>query len=91
MEEIIKKVIHLAKLSFPKEELENFVKECEKIVSYFQELKKIYKEEREEREEKKTLELKCPLREDIIKFSDKNFLKNLPNFKGSYFRIKKIL
>ncbi|MEO0097695.1 MAG: Asp-tRNA(Asn)/Glu-tRNA(Gln) amidotransferase subunit GatC [candidate division WOR-3 bacterium] len=91
MEEIIKKVIHLAKLSFPKEELENFVKECEKIVNYFQELKKIYKNERKEISKKEDLEWKCPLREDIIKLGNKNFLKELPNFKGNYFRIKKIL
>lgn len=90
MEEIIKKVISLAKLSFPKEELDNFIKECEKVVNYFQELKKIYKEEKKEINEISLIE-KCPLREDIAKSGNKNFLKDLPNFKGNYFRIKKIL
>lgn len=90
MEEIIKKVIHLAKLSFAEEELENFVKECEKIVNYFQELKNMYKEEKEEKRKNETIG-ECPLREDITKINDKNFLKSLPNFKGGYFRIKKIL
>lgn len=90
MEEIIKKVIYLAKLSFPKEEMEDFIKECEKIVNYFQELKKLFKEEKGISKENELTE-NCPLREDTVKLSDKDFLKDLPNFKRGYFRIKKIL
>ncbi|MEO0088728.1 MAG: Asp-tRNA(Asn)/Glu-tRNA(Gln) amidotransferase subunit GatC [candidate division WOR-3 bacterium] len=90
MEEIIKKVISLAKLSFPKEELENFIKECEKIVSYFQELKKIYRREEKNDQETGLIE-ECPLRKDEAKIGDRGFLKGLSNFKGGYFRIKKIL
>ncbi|MCS7250196.1 MAG: aspartyl/glutamyl-tRNA amidotransferase subunit C [candidate division WOR-3 bacterium] len=91
MEEIIKKVIHLAKLNFSSEELENFIGECKRIVNYFQELKKILKEEENEKEEKEDYKGKSLLREDIVKLTDRNFLKSLPNFKGNYFRIKKIL
>ncbi len=90
MEEIIKKIIYLAKLNFPPEELEDFIKECGKIVNYFQELKKLSKEEKEICKETE-LTTKCPLREDTVKLGDRDFLKDLPNFKRGYFRIKKIL
>ncbi len=90
MEEVIKKVIALAKLKFDKEGLENFVKECEKIVEYFQKIKALKANERKE-----ALyflyQFKCPLREDKVEIFKNDFLRNSPRYKEGYFRIKKML
>jgi|UniRef100_A0A7V5XYY7 aspartyl/glutamyl-tRNA(Asn/Gln) amidotransferase C subunit len=90
MEEVIKKVIALAKLKFDKEELEGFVKECSKIVEYFQKIKTLQKPEKKEGLYF-LYQLKCPLREDKVKSFKNDFLKNSPRYQEGYFRIKKIL
>lgn len=80
MEDILKRVIALAKLEFDKKELEDFIKECENISKHFQKIKEL-------KTEKGLYHLYqegCPLREDKIKIF-KSVLK-----KG-YFKVKKVL
>lgn len=91
MKQIVNKTSHLARLSFPDEELSKFTQKVEAVLNYVEQLKELDTEKTEPMSH--AIEVKGALREDTAVKSgmEKEIIENAPERDREFYQVPRVI